>query len=165
MNTAFALALVALTAGGHPGLRPGRAHVRWGPCHRFLHEKPDRTELILEFARGPCLGACPAFNVEVYADGRIEYEGVSSVRPGGVCVGHLSKTGMAALSKLLVEAHLPPLGEPLVGLDKPTISVVEHSHGQKFGWQQSDFGDERSKFADKLDRFFGTNAVGDPHAK
>lgn len=37
------------------------------------------TEPVLTFARTPCFGTCPAYTMEVFADGRVLYEGRHAV--------------------------------------------------------------------------------------
>ena len=37
--------------------------------------KPPRTAPVLTFDRTPCFGRCPAYSMQVFADGRIDYEG------------------------------------------------------------------------------------------
>lgn len=40
-------------------------------------KKPAPTEAgpVITFERTPCFGTCPSFKMQVYADGRVEYEG------------------------------------------------------------------------------------------
>jgi hypothetical protein len=40
---------------------------------------PTETGPVLTFERTPCFGTCPAYTMQVYADGRVTYEGRSHV--------------------------------------------------------------------------------------
>lgn len=40
-----------------------------------LDSKPAATGPVLTFERTPCNGTCPAYRMQVYADGRVAYEG------------------------------------------------------------------------------------------
>ena len=63
---------------------------------------PATAGPVLTFERTPCNGRCPAYFMQVYADGRVAYEGRRDVPMTGQ---HTLKLSPAAVTEMLRQAH------------------------------------------------------------
>lgn len=57
------------------------------------------TSLVASLERGPCRGSCPAYKVEVWADGRVRFDGVRSVATIGMRRGTTTPAAIKQLMK------------------------------------------------------------------
>lgn len=60
---------------------------------------------VLTFARTPCYGLCPTYSMQVFADGRVAYEGQRGVPLLGKKEFRLPAAKLAALLRAAEEAH------------------------------------------------------------
>ena len=66
---------------------------------------PTATSPVLTFERTPCFGTCPAYRVQVYADGRVAYEGRRAVPLMGKHDLKLPASAVAAMLQQAKAAH------------------------------------------------------------
>lgn len=60
---------------------------------------------VLTFERTPCFGFCPAYTMQVFADGRVAYEGRRAVPTMGQKEFRLSASAVADMLRTAKEAH------------------------------------------------------------
>src|SRR2546421_127822 len=56
--------------------------------------------LLLRLGRTVCYGTCPAYEIEVFRDGRVDYRGDDYVKTKGVAHGHVEPAQLTALDQL-----------------------------------------------------------------
>ena len=66
---------------------------------------PTAAAPVLVFERTPCYGICPAYRMQVFADGRVAYEGLHSVPMMGKNELKLPASTVAAMLRQAREAH------------------------------------------------------------
>lgn len=76
-------------------------------------KKPAPTEAgpVLTFERTPCFGTCPAYTMQVYADGRVAYEGRRNVPLMGKQELKLPAAVVAEMLRQAKEAHFETFRE------------------------------------------------------
>lgn len=79
---------------------------------------PTEAGPVLTFERTPCFGTCPAYTMQVYADGRVAYEGRSNVPLMGKQELKLPVAVVADMLRQAKEAHF----ETFAGQYKSGIS-------------------------------------------
>jgi hypothetical protein len=77
------------------------------PSKRIAAKKPAHTEAgpAITFERTPCFGTCPSFTMQVYADGRVAYEGRRFVAAEGKKDFKLPAATVADLLRQAKESH------------------------------------------------------------
>ena len=60
---------------------------------------------VITFERTPCFGTCPGYKMQVYSDGRVEYEGRRAVPMMGKKELRLSANGVTDMLRQAQEAH------------------------------------------------------------
>lgn len=68
----------------------------WG-SHRRFPPVDDLASVQIRLTRGPCLGFCPAYEVDVRGDGSVRYNGYTNVAITGPHLGHISEQSLATL--------------------------------------------------------------------
>jgi hypothetical protein len=66
---------------------------------------PTPAGPVLTFERTPCFGTCPAYSMQVFADGRVAYEGRHSVPLMGKHALKLPAAAVAEMLRQAKEAH------------------------------------------------------------
>ncbi|GAA4045397.1 hypothetical protein GCM10022409_34300 [Hymenobacter glaciei] len=66
---------------------------------------PATAGPVLTFERTPCFGTCPAYSMQVYADGRVDYDGRHAVPLMGKRSLKLPAATVAEMLRLSREAH------------------------------------------------------------
>ncbi|MGI4874652.1 MAG: DUF6438 domain-containing protein [Janthinobacterium lividum] len=89
-------------------------------------------EPVLVFQRTPCEGRCPAYTTAIFANGRVEYDGLRSVQLLGK---HTLSLPAATVSQMLAEAkrlHFTELKDEYSGntTDMPATIIKVHPVGQ-----------------------------------
>jgi hypothetical protein len=97
-------------------------------------KKPTPTEAgpVLTFERTPCFGTCPAYAMQVYADGRVAYEGRSHVPLMGKQDFKLPAAAVAEMLRQAKEAHFETFAEQYKSgvTDMPsTIVAIRQPNG------------------------------------
>ncbi|ALW85547.1 hypothetical protein AUC43_10865 [Hymenobacter sedentarius] len=69
------------------------------------------AEPVLTFERTPCFGTCPAYKMQVYADGRVAYEGRRAVPVMGTKELKMAPAALADLLRMAKEAHFEQFQE------------------------------------------------------
>ncbi|MBD2724028.1 MULTISPECIES: DUF6438 domain-containing protein [Hymenobacter] len=96
--------------------------------------KPAAEESpVITFERTPCFGTCPAYRMQVFADGRVLYEGRRGVPFVGQKELRLSKAAVDDLLRQAKEAHFDQFAEQYTQhtTDLPsTIIGVRQANGQ-----------------------------------
>jgi hypothetical protein len=115
--------------------------------------------VIAALYRGPCLGRCPEYQVEVSADGTVRFRGERNVAQPGESFGRVTAAQLEALDRLFTDAHFTAFAgryEHLDTTDLPLVviawkgKVVRHAHGD------SGAPPELTKLEDDLDALLGT---------
>jgi hypothetical protein len=129
-----------------------------------LDVAPQDTVIVLE--RGPCFGTCPVYELAIYGDGALLYNGISDVEQEGIVRSTLPRDSVRALVAAFERADyfsLPkPLPCPRIWTDDSSARTairlgeqakrVHHYHGCD-GWE----GKERLiHLEDEIDRIVGT---------
>lgn len=68
------------------------------PVTQPVTAAPDAPALLLSLKRTPCFGRCPVYTVELYADGRLHFEGDANTRERGAHEGKLTPEQVAAVT-------------------------------------------------------------------
>lgn len=109
--------------------------------------------------RGPCLGRCPEYQVEVYASGEVRFRGVRNVAVVGEARAQLDAAQLAKVSELFEAAHFAGFAgryENIDTTDMPLVIIaykgrmVRHAHGD------SGAPSELARLEDALDEALGT---------
>lgn len=109
--------------------------------------------------RGPCLGRCPEYQVDVYADGAVRFRGLGNVATMGEATGHLDEAQLAALTARFEAANFRGFAgryENIDTSDLPLVIIayqgrmVRHAHGD------SGAPSELTKLEDDVDTLIGT---------
>lgn len=88
---------------------------------------------VLTFERTPCFGTCPGYVMQVYADGRVAYEGRRAVPIMGKKDLHLPTATVADLLRTAQEAHFDQFQDRYSrgATDLPsTVVAVRQPNGQ-----------------------------------
>jgi len=56
-----------------------------------LYEPTDIHNVVITLTRGPCFGICPVYNVTIYGNGTVVYEGLTNVNSTGMRVSNISE--------------------------------------------------------------------------
>ena len=65
--------------------------------------------LLLRLGRTVCYGTCPAYELEVFRDGRVAWRGEDYVKTKGPAQGHLEPAQLDALDALFAKTHFMDL--------------------------------------------------------
>jgi hypothetical protein len=117
------------------------------------------TPPLASLYRGPCLGRCPEYQVDVYADGAVRFRGLRHVATMGEARGQLDEAQLATLTARFEAAQFQSFAgryEHLDTSDLPLVIIafqgrmVRHAHG--------DLGapPELTQLEDDFDRLVGT---------
>jgi len=88
--------------------------------------------------RGPCLGRCPVYQVEVRADGSVRFRGERHVAQVGEFFGQLTPAQLEAVTQLFADRRFDTFAtryEHLDTSDLPLVviafrgKIVRHAHG------------------------------------
>ena len=82
---------------------PGKAKVK--KANMKTAKLPAEVGPVLTFERTPCYGTCPGYTMQVYADGRVAYEGRRAVPLMGKRELRLPPAAVANLLRTVREAH------------------------------------------------------------
>jgi hypothetical protein len=98
-------------------------------------ESASQERFVVRMERDACFGLCPAYVVEVGADGAIEYEGKRFVVTRGHVTSHVGRAAVAALEQLFERAGFFRLDwvEPCRDMmtDHPTVTLTLVHAGRK----------------------------------
>lgn len=109
--------------------------------------------------RGPCLGKCPEYQVEVYPSGEVRFRGIRNVAVVGEARAQLDPAQLAKVSELFEAAHFDGFAgryENIDTTDMPLVIIayrgrlVRHAHGD------SGAPPELTRLEDALDEALGT---------
>lgn len=89
----FAVALLAAAACGGASNTPS-------PASPTPSTAAPAHELIATLERTECHGFCPVYEVSIYRDGAVEYQGTRHVKVVGPATGHVDPAQIAALDQL-----------------------------------------------------------------
>jgi hypothetical protein len=129
------------------------------PPQRTAPDVGTAGPVLAALYRGPCLGRCPEYQVEVSADGTVRFRGERNVAQPGESFGKLSAEQLVALDRLFTDARFTDFAgryEHLDTTDLPLVivawkgKVVRHAHGD------SGAPPELTKLEDDLDVLLGT---------
>ena len=67
----------------------------------IMQEEQKESMLVVSMSRSVCFGECPAFNVKIYGNGLVMYEGIKNVKRMGKFKG---KMQLAILTKFIYSA-------------------------------------------------------------
>ena len=56
-----------------------------------LYEPTDITNVVVTLQRGQCFGICPVYNVTIYGNGTVVYEGIANVNTTGIRMSNISE--------------------------------------------------------------------------
>lgn len=84
-----------------------------------------------ELAKGPCYGRCPVFNMIVYTNGVVTYEGKQNTDREGLYIKKISDGELKDLRLTLEAAKLWDFKDAYRGRipDLPTVTIVHHENG------------------------------------
>ena len=89
-------------------------------------------EALLTLSRGPCFGTCPAFDLVVFKDGRVEFDGHSNVRVVGKKRAHISRDQITKIIEAIKGSGFDKLQSeyPCGWTDNPatTLCIGSSSH-------------------------------------
>ncbi|HUJ62711.1 MAG TPA: DUF6438 domain-containing protein [Kofleriaceae bacterium] len=123
---------------------------------------PPPHELVATLKRTMCYGWCPAYNVSIYRDGVVEYDGTEYVKTKGHATGKLSQDKVDAIDKLFATAHYLDLADSYTHYDvtdNPSAITSWH-HDGKTKTIEHYYGDEHAPAAltqleEDLDKLVG----------
>lgn len=100
------------------------------------------SEPLIYLERGVCFGACPVYNVSIYQNGSVRYEGIRYVHDTGAEFDNISPDNVSTLFSYLEDNGFFDLNDTYTGYhitDMPSVTVsvmkgnrtkvVEHYHG------------------------------------
>jgi len=84
------------------------------------------TATVVDFKRTGCLGGCPAYQLTVYGDGTVIYEGSAYVEVRGVQITHIPRSKVQELIQEINKANFFALEHRYESpvTDLPTITVL-----------------------------------------
>jgi hypothetical protein len=56
-----------------------------------LYEPTDITNVVMTLHRSQCFGICPVYNVTIYGNGTVVYEGIANVNSTGIRISNISE--------------------------------------------------------------------------
>jgi hypothetical protein len=121
---------------------------------------------VVKLVRAECYGLCPAYSVELRADGTVEYAGRAYVRDKGPKTSHIDAAAVASLAKRIEDAGFLAMTwkDPCdaVATDNPTATItlvrgdrkrtIENYHGNRC------MPKVLRELEDEIDRVAGTAA-------
>jgi len=57
-----------------------------------LYEPTDIHNVVMTLHRGGCFGICPVYNITIYGNGTVVYEGIANVNSTGMRVSNISES-------------------------------------------------------------------------
>lgn len=150
---AFAVAACATPAATHPDSPTD------GPSSASTAAVTPARVPVASLYRGACLGRCPEYQVDVYADGEVRFRGVRNVATVGEATGHLDEAQLAALTSRFENANFRGFAgryENIDTSDLPLVIIafqgrmVRHAHGD------SGAPPELTQLEDEFDQLVGT---------
>ncbi|MEM9991791.1 MAG: DUF6438 domain-containing protein [Bacteroidota bacterium] len=90
----------------------------------------EKLTPLAELAKGPCFGQCPVFNMVVYSNGVVTYEGKENTNRKGLYINRISDADLKDLKLTLEAAKLWDFKDAYRGRipDLPTVTVVHHEN-------------------------------------
>lgn len=122
-------------------------------------DAPVNDVVVAALFRGPCLGRCPEYQVEVLASGVVRWRGVRNVALVGEARGQLSPEQLEALDRLFADAGFAGFAARYENLDTTDLPLVIVAHrGKLVRHAHGDSGapPELTKLEDAVDALVGT---------
>lgn len=90
----------------------------------------EKLTPLAELAKGPCFGQCPVFNMIVYGNGVVTYDGKQNTRQG-FYIGKISDGNLKNLKTTLEAAKLWEFKDAYRGrmTDLATVTITQHEDG------------------------------------
>jgi hypothetical protein len=128
-------------------------------------DTPDEKTLVMTMSRSTCFGTCPDYNVSLYEDGTLEYEGRRFVKVTGSRKKTLDSATVQRVRQAIVDSGIQQLEPDCCGCqewtDSPTVVISMMTDGQRktvyhyHGCTKAP--DWLGKLEDRLDSLLGTD--------
>ncbi len=92
---------------------------------------PTGHTLVAKLARGPCFGRCPVYEVRLFADGVVEWNGVRAVGTVGQAKGQVTPARVAEVRAALAEAGFASLHAKYEEAGLADVAWVEVGDGSR----------------------------------
>ncbi len=118
--------------------------------NRITYVKMERT---------PCFGKCPAYQIELFRNGKVTYYGASNVDRLGMWHGELKASEVAALYRTLKNKKIATLKNayPVLSTDLPGMNLIILNNGKKKYIRHANAGpDYLELFAKQIDKAIET---------
>ena len=80
------------------------------------------NKTILNYSKGPCLGNCPVYNIKIFENGKVLFNGISDVKKNGEFESLISLKKIKTLNNLLSSISVKDY-EKISGRDKPITTL------------------------------------------
>ncbi|MDO5980547.1 DUF6438 domain-containing protein [Flavivirga spongiicola] len=92
----------------------------------------DTESSLISLSKGRCLGNCPVYDLWIFKNGNVIYNGIDNVNKKGIQEITISESKIDTLTKLMTSINPSDLGE-IKGYDKP-LSILRFNN-KKFVYQ------------------------------
>ncbi len=124
---------------------------------KLLFEQPQVAYVVISIKRTSCFGKCPAYEANIYSDGKVSYKGISNVEMKGNYVSTMNATVINSLIKKAYEikyfdmAEVYPVdGERIADLPTAITSITCTGHSKKIN-DKYKAPDSLIKFEEQID--------------
>ena len=62
-----------------------------------LYEPTDINNVVITLQRSRCFGICPVYNITIYGNGTVRYEGIANVNTTGIQISNISENHVRQL--------------------------------------------------------------------
>ena len=94
----------------------------------------DTENALISISKGRCLGKCPVYDLWVFKNGNVIYNGIDNVEKLGVQEATISLAKIDTLEKLITNININDLGA-VKGRDKP-LTILRYNN-KKYVFQTS----------------------------
>ena len=123
----------------------------------------DISDVVITLERGPCFGACPAYKLTVYGDGRVVYEGIRFVAVEGTRTATIGKDKVRQLINEFQAIDYFSLDDEYTHADatdlpSATTSITIHGQTKTIAHYHGDFSapEELTALEDEIDEIVST---------
>ncbi len=121
--------------------------------------RPAAPLPLASLSRGPCFGRCPEYQVEVFSDGRVRFEGRRHVATVGEAVGQLDAAQLSALEARFEAARFTDFAgryERADTTDLPVVVLAYQGRAVRHALGDSSAPAALTQLEDDVDTLLGT---------
>ena len=100
--------------------------------YRLQETNLSNLKVLAQLSKGPCYGRCPVYNLVVYTNGVVTYEGLQFTDKEGLYVNKLPDTELRTLKTQLQTAELNKFNDAYRGRVPDLQTVTISYHGEDF---------------------------------